>query len=208
MTRRPHITKPRADGAQQQAPGGKPPEGPVAAHPVAPVVLPPETPAVPAPPQPTNGAVAQVQDGEQSLEQQPEAPLSPSEEVLGRVPGNLPEDGEYLNNAWVDKLPYLMERLGVPAGAKMKGPSFELELDDGRSFDLLLAAHRGIDFIQQALGQSGECMKAVAQMMQGLQQIQQQIAHLGGRIAECEKKLGIEPKLGPVPAPRGVIKKS
>jgi hypothetical protein len=150
------------------------------------------------------GPLVEVQDGEQTLER----PMSESEKILGPVGTEMPNEGPYLDDAWVDKLPYIAERLGVPAGANMSGPSFVLYLDDGRSYDLLLMGHRALDLIQQSLGQSNECMKAASQLMGGLQQLQQQIVAQGSRLAEIEKKLGIEPPVGApgAPKPRGIVK--
>lgn len=206
MTKRTSLTKPRDPVVQQ--PSVAPP--PV---PVPPAVAGP-TPPVPAPMPPVaQPPVAPAPEPEMAMPPAPPPIVSEATEVLGDHPADMPDTGAYLDDAWVNKLPYLAERLGVPPGAKMKGPSFELELDDGRSFDLFLMVHRGVDFIQQAIGVSQQALGAAEQIMANQRQLQQQIVHMGGRLAEVEKKLGITPALGPVPAPpgsppRGVIKKS
>jgi hypothetical protein len=84
------------------------------------------------------------------------------------------------------KLPQLMERLGLPAGATMSHPTKYLQARDGRFWDIFLIAHRVIDLLEQALVRGVTAMKQTAEVSQAMRQQEQIVLQLAVRVTELE----------------------
>lgn len=90
-------------------------------------------------------------------------------------------------DAITDKLPQLMDRLGLPAGASMAGATKYLQTREGRFWDIFLIAHRVLDLLEQALVRGQTALTHSQEMQKAYQHQQQMILQMAVRVTELEK---------------------
>lgn len=90
-------------------------------------------------------------------------------------------------DAITDKLPQLMDRLGLPAGASMSGATKYLQTREGRFWDIFLISHRVLDLLEQALVRGLTALKQNEEMQKAYHHQQQILVQLALRVTELEK---------------------
>ena len=93
--------------------------------------------------------------------------------------------------------------LGIQPGQIMEAPTFTITCDDGREYDLVLAAHKAIDVmlfqqnkITELVNASNEMHKQMVGLAGSLSQSNEKLAALERQVADMFKRLSIRPNTG------------